>query len=604
MSKSLENPNLSAPEIKQLVHRPIGTTAASHLLEVAPIGEAPTFLQLHTNEVAPTGVIETPHGILESRYAAGSEAESGWLFHDELSSRLDRARVLNGQWRTESISDSREATAPVLAFIVAAQEGKTSYVPTLEDKVTALERMEHAYQHTVGERRFSDATDTALGSDYTSRTVGEAEVATAVQEGDDAIAASLFEVTDSGRILGMPSEEAAELVKSDGQAALDLLRHTTNPTDQQVGAVRIWKWAMKHKQFDTAAQTVAFVSDPEVATLLGAELEEAQELDNAGLTPEKKIVVDLQESSRKQLATVIARENERIEKAGGVPIDAEQLKERADTLDATAEIHTRIGSSEFIEMIMRNGRQRSVLETGMSGSDDGRIASYDPAHSRRRREHEDALWSNGRHGLGDISYGVLELPSEHDGPIKFAEAYGGVDVALKADQVKGRTTFTYGDSASGPQWATRESLMAWDDAIEAGVILDRTAELGIQSESYVEAQIVGGIETGDIESVTMPLGELSKAIPNDEADGDRQKTLAAKLPEAISLVCGRLKDVSVTFTVDRRNLRYLFDGKAAPIQSALDQNPNLKIVVIDSQEEVEVLAAKSVHPRLVTQVRS
>lgn len=604
MSKSHETTSLEAPEIELLVHRPAGAVAVNHLLEVTPVGEAPTPAQLHTNEVAPTGVIETPHGTLESRYAAGSEAESGWLFHDELSSRLDRARVLNGQWRTESILDSREAAAPVLAFITAAQEGKTTYIPTLEDKITALERMEHAYQHTAGEHRFSDRADTALGPDYTSRIVGEAEVVTAVQEGDDAITASLFEVTDSGRTLGMPSEEAAELVASDGQAALELLRHTTNPTDQQVGAVRVWKWAMKHKQFDTAAQTVAFVSDPEVATLLGAELEEAQELDKAGLSPEKKIVVDLQESSRKQLATVIARENQRIEEAGGTPIDAEQLKERADTLETTAEIHTRIGSSEFIEMIMRNGRQRSVLETGMSGSDDGRIAKYDPTHSRKRREHEDALWSNGRHGLGDISYGVLELPSEHDGPIKFAEAYGGVDVALKADQVKGRATFTYGDSASGPQWATRESLMNWDDAIEAGVILDRTAELGIQSEGYVEAQIVGGIETGDIESVTMPLGELSKTIPSDGDEGDRQKTVVAELPEAISLVCEKLKDVPVTFTVDRRNLRYLFDGKAAPIQSALDQNPNLKIVVIDSQEEVEALAAKNVHPRLVTQVRS
>jgi hypothetical protein len=162
-----------------------------------------------------------------------------------------------------------------------------------------------------------------------------------------------------------------------------------------------------------------------------------------------------------------------------------------------------------LSKILEEGRFRTVhdQDTRSRGLND----------SGFRAIHEEATWGPGANPV----YGYLAGDDRHARKDNLDDAlsqYGRVEIRLKND-VRPRTTAMFGDSldvkhAGRPSPVDNPDGWAWTYANPGGIVTHRLSGVpdardpddeGFQgSTGYIEAQIHGGVTTGDIERVVFP----------------------------------------------------------------------------------------------------
>lgn len=165
----------------------------------------------------------------------------------------------------------------------------------------------------------------------------------------------------------------------------------------------------------------------------------------------------------------------------------EKLEKSAQTIFHSQRVAINIGKDTLIS-IMQSGRFKSAFELEKQPSDKGNTYKQD----RDRWERKADIRMRGNEKYPHPIYGGLYCSNTKDEKVGPAPFWGEIFVVLKTEQVKDRTTFSYGDS-------NYETMMMWDDAAYAKAILNDQKD-----EEYVEAQIHGGVSIEDIESVNIP----------------------------------------------------------------------------------------------------
>ena len=127
-------------------------------------------------------------------------------------------------------------------------------------------------------------------------------------------------------------------------------------------------------------------------------------------------------------------------------------------------------------------------------------------YETRRNEIERLLGNRAKGGIRDPHpiYGAAASPNNRD------EYYGGTGggygecfLVLKSDQIRNRTSFIYDDSFDGyNRWT-----LDWDDGITAKAIHNLNSSQS--RHGYVEAEILGGVSVGDIDSINIPSDSIS-----------------------------------------------------------------------------------------------
>lgn len=165
--------------------------------------------------------------------------------------------------------------------------------------------------------------------------------------------------------------------------------------------------------------------------------------------------------------------------------------------------------------VLEDGRFRTVHDIGV------RSGGLNDVNTRAI--HEQSLW--GYEPGSDTSarpvYGYLAGADRHarknDGLDEALSQYGRIEVRLR-DTVRGRTTAMFGDSldikhAGRPAPVDNPDGWAWTYANPGGLVTHRLASAEhrqvddpdfMATSGYIEAQIHGGVQVGDIERVVFP----------------------------------------------------------------------------------------------------
>lgn len=206
--------------------------------------------------------------------------------------------------------------------------------------------------------------------------------------------------------------------------------------------------------------------------------------------------------------------------------------------------HARIGINMpvgALEGFLREGKYVSAVDSG-TGTSPNR--SYDELRRGYRTEDEPQL-----------VYGYLT--SKETSAVEKPEvySYGGVEITLKSDKIA-ESTFTAGDSMDPYQ--SKDTLRGFDDA----VLLEESRKLSIQKGGvglnipYIEAQVHGGVETTDIEEISVPL-HAETGQRTGEALRDTISLLHETLPEVKKVIkidaTEQLQDPSVILELAAAN---------------------------------------------------
>ena len=91
-------------------------------------------------------------------------------------------------------------------------------------------------------------------------------------------------------------------------------------------------------------------------------------------------------------------------------------------------------------------------------------------------------------------------------------SYGDCAITIKSEVIESRTTFTYGDSMNnrfgrgGEAETLGEEVMVAEEAEQAKIIHERQPKSADPlRDQYLEAQILGGIDMDDIETISVPF---------------------------------------------------------------------------------------------------
>lgn len=248
-------------------------------------------------------------------------------------------------------------------------------------------------------------------------------------------------------------------------------------------------------------------------------------------------------------------------------------REQAEAAIANAEVMQPVSRIAInlprygLEGLLTEGRKKSQYETGHGGT-----GSIDTRTSAEKR-----LGTHPEAGEEDVMYGYLtDISQERRGEVGSGTAgnYGDATIVLRPE-VTERSTYTVGDSIN-PSSGSGGSLMGFESAVRseaARQIAQHTPEG--RRETYVEAQVQGGVRLEDIESITV---DARRTPGRHEVNGEQGWQDEASIKELITDVQAKAPGVPLTIRVPAR-----FNSTStisAELTDIIDQHPEVTFVLV------------------------
>lgn len=188
--------------------------------------------------------------------------------------------------------------------------------------------------------------------------------------------------------------------------------------------------------------------------------------------------------------------------------EVEQFREQAEMRVAGGRVAARMSEEAFTDMLGQ-GRYKTFRETGRSAGHGATVAGPQDGYWLARDTYESLIFGQAPDDE-PIVYGFLEetdtLPSRQE----VKGSFGNVEIILRPE-VRERASFTVGESLGNyvPPLSYPDAMLA-RQAIDSAK--QRGKSIARSKDSYMEAQVFGGVTMDDVEMVAIDSTGLEKSM--------------------------------------------------------------------------------------------